>query len=115
MKPGAAKTIVKDLEKDPFVKGSVQAIPDEILELLTDADDQFLQGYLAGMSYDMHATARIHKAMAEQKMAEAMQLKNFGNTILYLLAKRLAEPEFDFTSLKENLDPEKGKLIVPGE
>ena len=115
MKSGAVERIAKDLENDPFVKGSLQSIPEDILKLLNEVDESFLQGYLAGMSYDMNAMSRIHRAMAEQKIAEAMQLKQFGNTILYLLSKRLLEPDFDFTTFKKEAEPEKGKLIVPGE
>ena len=115
MQPGAMEAIVKDLETDKFVKESIRAVPDEVLELLKEADDQFLQGYLAGMSYDMHAMSRIHKAMAEGNVAAAMQLKQFGSTILYLLSRRLLDPALDMQTLKKDEEPEKGKLIIPGE
>ena len=67
------------------------------------------------MSYDMHAMSRIHKAMAEGNVAGAMQLKQLGSTLLYLLSKRLLDPTLDMKTLKKDEEPEKGKLIIPGE
>lgn len=114
MKTEALSRIVEDLKEDTFVKESIQVIPDEVLATLGDADENFLQGYITGMSYDMHSISRVHTAMAEGNIAEAMQLKQFSNTILYLLSKRLVDPDFDFIALKKESMPEKGKLIIPG-
>jgi len=114
MKEGAVERIVADLENDAFVKESIQVVPNEILTILSEANDDFLQGYLAGMSYNMNATSRVHKAMAEQDVVAAMQLKQFGNTIIYLLSKRIMDPQFDFKTLKKDVQPEQSRLIIPG-
>jgi len=115
MKEEAVERIVADLQDDTFVKESMQVIPDEVLSVLNDSSPEFLQGYLSGMSYTMNSTSRVHQAMAQQNIVEAMQIKQFGNTILYLVSKKLLDPDFDFVTLKKDIHPEPGRIIVPGK
>ena len=101
MTDSAVTKIVADLKEDAFVKEATKTLPDEAVNGLTAANEEFVQGYLAGVAYQMSLTNRILDAMSKNEITQALRLKQMGNVILYLLAQKLEDPEFDFDSLKK--------------